>query len=352
MEEVAQDCQEREAWLHWRPVTKKQQSLTPLFTCDAHEGSVESYPFITLFILTIGTMTSVARGMFNPLQMREAIVSFLREDIPNFDVGGEVVGSGVCKAKFFVKSPLVIAGYPFVEEVLEALGCKVAWAVNEGSFVEGSATNRVVVGSVEGPANRLLQAERTALELLTRCSACATYARRCVVSSKAKNSTWKGKVAATRKTTPGPFRAVEKYGAIVGGADPHRYNLSSMVMLKDNHIDIAGGIGAALRRTRELCGFSIKIEVECRSIADALEAATGGADVVMLDNFTPDQARKAVPEIKSKFPHVIIEMSGGIHEGTVSDFAVDGVDIVSIGLITHGPPPVDISMKITPTGKL
>ncbi|CUI15128.1 quinolinate phosphoribosyl transferase, putative [Bodo saltans] len=297
-------------------------------------------------------MTSVARGMFNPLQMREAIVGFLREDIPNFDVGGEVVGSAVCKAKFFVKSPLVIAGFPFVDEVLDALGCKVVWAVNEGTFVNGSSTNRVVVGSVEGPANRLLQAERTALELLTRCSACATYARRCVMTSKSKNTNWSGKVAATRKTTPGPFRAVEKYGAIVGGADPHRYNLSSMVMLKDNHIDIAGGIAAALRRTRELCGFSIKIEVECRSVADAIEAATGGADVVMLDNFTPDAARKAVPEIKKKFPHVIIEMSGGINDQTVADYAVDGVDIVSIGLITHGPPPVDISMKITPASKL
>lgn len=291
-------------------------------------------------------MTAVARGMFNPVQLRETIASFLREDIPNFDIGGEVVGSGTCRANFFVKSPLVIAGFPFVEDVLACLSCKVTWVVNEGTFVEGSSTNRVVVGRVEGPANRLLQAERTALELLTRCSACATYARQCVIASKANNGNWRGKVAATRKTTPGPFRAVEKYGAIVGGADPHRYNLSSMVMLKDNHIDIAGGIAAAVRRTRELCGFSIKIEVECRSVEDAFEAAEGGADVVMLDNFTPDAARKGVPKIKSKFPHVLVEMSGGITAQTVANYAVDGVDIVSVGLITHGPPPVDISMKI------
>jgi nicotinate-nucleotide pyrophosphorylase (carboxylating) len=297
-------------------------------------------------------MTSVARGMFNPLQMRDAIVGFLREDIPNFDIGGEVVGNAMCRANIFVKSPLVLAGFPFVDEVLECLGCKVIWVVNEGSFVDGSSANRVVVGKVEGPANRLLQAERTALEILTRCSACATYARRCVQASKQKNSNWNGRVAATRKTTPGPFRAVEKYGAIVGGADPHRYNLSTMVMLKDNHIDIAGGIAAAVRRTRELCGFSIKIEVECRSVADALEAAAGGADVVMLDNFTPDAARVAIPTIKKAHGNIMIEMSGGINAQTVSDYAIDGVDIVSIGMITHGPPPVDISMKIAVSSKL
>lgn len=292
------------------------------------------------------SVTYVAQSMINPLNLRETIAGFLREDIPNFDVGGEVVGSATSRANFLVKSPLVIAGYPFAEEVLSCLGCKVLWLVNEGTFVNGSSSNRVVVGVVEGPANRLLQAERTALEILTRCSACATYAFQCVAASKSVNAAWRGKVAATRKTTPGPFRAVEKYGAIAGGADPHRYSLSSMVMLKDNHIDIAGGISRAVERTRQLCGFSTKIEVECRKLDDAIEAATSGADVVMLDNFTPSQIRSAVPQLKKTFPHVIVEVSGGVTRETVAQYAIDGVDVVSIGLITHGPPPVDISMKI------
>lgn len=291
-------------------------------------------------------MTAVARGMLNPLALREAIVGFLREDIPNFDVGGDVVGDAKCKAVFFVKSPLVIAGYPFAEEVLSCLGCTVKWLVDEGSAINGSSANRVQVGVVEGPANRLLQAERTALEILTRCSSCATYARQCVVAAKSINSNWSGSVAATRKTTPGPFRAVEKYGAIVGGADPHRYCLSSMVMLKDNHIDIAGGIRDAVKKTRKLCGFSMKIEVECRSLADAMEAGDAGADVVMLDNFSPSAAQESIPTIKAKYPSVIVELSGGITKDTVAKYAVDGVDVISIGTITHGPPPVDISLKI------
>ena len=141
---------------------------------------------------------------------------------------------------------------------------------------------------------------------------------------------------------------IEKYGAIIGGADPHRYSLSTMVMLKDNHIDVAGSITNAVELTRSACGFSCKIEVECRSEADAVEAATAGADCVMLDNFTPEQVADVAPRLKRKFPNVIIEVSGGINLTTIVSYAAHGVDIISVGAITHGPPPVDISMKIAP----
>jgi len=290
--------------------------------------------------------SSVARGMLNHVVLREGVSQFLKEDIPHFDVGGEVVGTGPANAQFLVKSRLVIAGFPFVEELFSLLGCTVSWITREGALIEGSSQQRVVVGYASGPANKLLQGERTALEILARCSACATYAYDC--SARLTGSGTTCRVAATRKTTPGFFRSIEKYGAIVGGADPHRYSLSSMVMLKDNHIDIAKSITKAVKKARSLCGFSMKIEVECRSLQDALEACEAGADVVMLDNFSPAACAVAVPNIKAKYPHVMVEVSGGVRLETLASFAaVKGVDIVSIGLITHGPPPVDISMKIT-----
>jgi nicotinate-nucleotide pyrophosphorylase (carboxylating) len=214
-------------------------------------------------------------------------------------------------------------------------------------------SGRVLVGVASGPVNRLLQAERTCLEVLTRASACATYARRCVEFAQCANPTWPGRVAATRKTTPGAMRAVEKYGAICGGADPHRYSLSSMVMLKDNHIDACGGsIPAAVERARSLAGFSTKVEVECRSLDDAFAAASAGAHVVMLDNFTPAAAHEAARAVKEKYPYVLVEASGGMRAETLGAYCSDYIDVISVGQITHGPPPCDISMKVAKAGAM
>ena len=289
-----------------------------------------------------------AADMISPFVFDEAVKRWISSDIPAFDIGGAVVGKNHREANFLVKSNLVLAGQPFVTRVMNLLDCKVDWIVEEGKHLAGSGKNRVCVGRASGPAHRLLQAERTALEILTRCSACATVAAALVKESKGAG--WTGHVAATRKTTPGAFRMIEKYGAIIGGADPHRYSLSSMVMLKDNHIDVAGSITTAVKQTRALCGFSTKIEVECRSEADAIEAAKAGADVVMLDNFTPAQSKDVAPRLKRLGKDLgsglIVEVSGGITVQTIQSYANPGVDIISIGAITHGPPPVDISMKI------
>lgn len=292
----------------------------------------------------------------SPIQMQKAVDNWLDEDIPTFDYGGGVVGNQAASARILVKSQCVLSGFPFAEAIFARLSCAVQWSVPEGTLVRipdpATGSKRVEVGIVRGPANRLMQAERTVLEILTRSSACASYARILTEASHTLNPGWKGMVAATRKTTPGSMRVVEKYGAQIGGADPHRYSLSAMLMLKDNHIDVAGGsIPKAVQLARKLCGFAVKIEVECRSLDDALAAATAGADVVMLDNFTPDGAGAAAKTIKAKFPHVIVEVSGGINEQTIGSYARDGVDIISVGKITHGCPAIDISMKII-TSKL
>jgi nicotinate-nucleotide pyrophosphorylase (carboxylating) len=139
--------------------------------------------------------------------------------------------------------------------------------LSSGQWCEGSEKDRVLVATVEGPAYLLLQGERTALNLLARCSGIATLARR--LQTLKQNVGWNGLVAGTRKTTPG-FRLVEKYGMLVGGADTHRMDLSSMVMLKDNHVWSCGSVALAVERARVVAGFSLKIEVECRSAVNML----------------------------------------------------------------------------------
>ena len=120
---------------------------------------------------------------------------------------------------------------------------------------------------------------------------------------------WSGNVAGTRKTTPG-FRLVEKYALIVGGVAPHRHDLSQMIMLKDNHVNVMGSITKAVRKAKEAAGFSIKIEVECQSKEQAIEAATAGADIVMLDNYTAEQIGEDSMLLKDQFPNLLIEASG------------------------------------------
>lgn len=160
--------------------------------------------------------------------------------------------------------------------VCRALDLTIEWRVKEGSHLPKDVT---VVAVVSGPARRLLLAERTALNILARASGIATAARR--VATLAKEARWHGMVAGTRKTTPG-FRLVEKHALLVGGAATHRLDLSQATMLKDNHIWSAGSITAAVRRARTVCGFSSKIEVECGSISDALEAVRRFAAVLIV----------------------------------------------------------------------
>ncbi|KAJ2812741.1 nicotinate-nucleotide diphosphorylase (carboxylating) [Coemansia furcata] len=189
--------------------------------------------------------------------------------------------------------------------------------------------------------------ERLALNILARCSGVASRARR--LRTLADSLGYTGVIAGTRKTTPG-FRLVEKYGMEVGGADTHRMDLSTMVMLKDNHIWATGSITNAVKSARSVAGFSIKIEVECQSENDAYEAIDAGADIVMLDNFTPDDMRFAASNIKTKClstnHSVLIEASGGITEETAPLYMSPGIDIISFGTMTQSVPHVDFSLKI------
>lgn len=277
------------------------------------------------------------------------IHQWLQDDVPSFDVGGLVVGTDEKTAHLWMKTPgvIVFAGKPFFDAVMQAVGCSVNWIEDvsqEGiKQVNNSDQTKVLFATVKGPANALLRAERTALNIISRCSGVATASANAV--DEARKVGWAGQVAGTRKTTPG-FRIVEKYGLLVGGASTHRLDLSQMVMLKDNHIWSAGSITKAVKLAKKAAGFSQKIEVECQSLEDAVEAATAGADIVMLDNFESCKLKSDAKTLKGQFPHILIEASGGITTETMSSFLSEDVDIISQGRLTHGYSCIDFSLKI------
>lgn len=177
-----------------------------------------------------------------PSTLPSLIQTWLHEDTPSLDYGGFVVGSSPRVAHLLCKSPGILAGVPFFDEVFRQLDCKVEWHYEEGVFIDTAKVGKVKVATVSGPTRKLLLGERVALNTLARCSGVATKSRRMLDLVRKEGYT--GILAGTRKTTPG-FRLVEKYGMLVGGIDPHRHDLSSMIMLKDNHIWSRGSITLA-----------------------------------------------------------------------------------------------------------
>ena len=217
------------------------------------------------------------------------------------------------------------------------------WNFKDGDRIPYVIGKNVVVATVTGKVRNILMGERTALNIMTRASGIATQSRK-FTDIKLANK-WHGEIAATRKTTPG-FRLVEKYSVLVGGCSTHRMDLSSMVMLKDNHVWSTGSITNSVKKARTACGFSTKIEVECRSLEEAYEAVAAGADIVMLDNYTGEGFKVAAAELKKKCPHVIIEGSGGITLDSVASYMCESVDVLSCGSLTQGYPALDFSLKI------
>lgn len=289
-------------------------------------------------------MATVNLAHVLPPHWKETVAQWVKDDVPSFDVGGLVVGDTELVATLYCKSSGLLAGVPFFDAVFAYLGCEVEWLKTEGEFVVvGPQEKKVEVARVRGPARMLLLGERTALNTLSRCSGVASASSECM--KIAKKDGWHGHVAGTRKTTPG-FRIVEKYGLLVGGAWTHRLDLSQMVMLKDNHIWAAGSITEAVQKSRSAAGFSSKIEVECRTSQEAVEACEAGADVVMLDNYAPAELKRDAEMIKGRYPNVLVEASGGITIRTIADYLSPHVDIVSLGSLTQGYSAVDFSLKL------
>jgi nicotinate-nucleotide pyrophosphorylase (carboxylating) len=252
-----------------------------------------------------------------------------------------IAGESETTAVLLAKTKTVLAGLPFFQAVFDELGCSIEWlSATEGQEVE--APTRIAL--VKGKTRNILLGERTALNIISRASGVATQARK--FKALADEHGWKGEVAGTRKTTPGDFRLVEKYALLVAGVSTHRMDLSQMVMLKDNHIWAAGSITNAVKAAKKVAGFSCKVEVECRDLAEAEEAASAGADIIMLDNYTPERCKADGSALKKKFPHILIELSGGIRLDNIRNFFLPEVDVISVGALTHGYGVADFSLKV------
>lgn len=283
-----------------------------------------------------------------PPSYRPLITAWLQEDTPSFDHGGFVVGASPAVAHLYAKSRGIIAGVPFFEEVFKQLDCTVEWHAAEGDEVGVKEGGKQCCATVRGPVRNLLLGERVALNTLARCSGIATSSANLL--GLLRRAGYKGILAGTRKTTPG-FRLVEKYGMLVGGCDPHRHDLSAMTMLKDNHIWACGGsITTAVHAAKAAGGFAIKVEVECQTEAEAEEAISAGADVVMLDNFSGDGVRVAAKNLKQRWgpDKVMIEVSGGLTGNNVESYVCDDIDIISSSSIHQGTRHVDFSLKVVP----
>ncbi|CUM63928.1 uncharacterized protein PRCAT00001516001 [Priceomyces carsonii] len=282
---------------------------------------------------------------------KQNITDYLTEDVPSFDFGAYVVGNKDETASLYMKQEGLICGVPFASEVFKQCDLDVQWHFREGTYVTSEEIvlrgGKIVIATVTGPANKILLAERTALNLLSRSSGIATQSFK--TKKLARECGYRGIIAGTRKTTPG-LRQLEKYSMLVGGIDSHRFDLSSMVMLKDNHITSTGSITNAVESARKVCGFAIKVEVEVSSEADAREAINAGADVIMLDNFKGPELQIVAQSLKKHYRGMLksflLECSGGLTLQNLSDFLCNDIDIYSTSSVHQGCGIVDFSLKI------
>lgn len=268
----------------------------------------------------------------------DLIKSAIKEDINYVDVTSDYLLSDTQQADayFVAKDSGVLCGIDVAMRVFELLDSRITFDVKikDGQKVQ----NGDIIATMQGPVKSLLKGERTALNLLQHMSGVATATNRyCELIKGTKAS-----VADTRKTLPG-LRAIQKYAVTVGGGRNHRYNLSDCAMLKDNHIDAYGSMTAAVKALREKVGHTVKIEVETRDLNELNEALSCGADVIMLDNMSNEMMAEAV---KITDGRALLEASGNVSEEKIKSIAETGVDIISIGAITHSVKAFDISMKI------
>jgi nicotinate-nucleotide pyrophosphorylase (carboxylating) len=283
--------------------------------------------------------------MFLPRKiLEEKLQKMLAEDIGQGDITTSLIvpENRNAEAKVIVKESGIAAGIEEAKILLESLGLTVKTLVSDGEKIR---TKRALM-EIAGDTRTILSVERTLLNLLSRMSGIATTTRKLV--EKVQKAGLKTRVACTRKTVPG-LLYFDKKAVLIGGGDTHRLHLDDMVLIKDNHIAVAGSVEAAIKRVREKVSFSKKVEVEVTEVDDVLVAAKSGVDIIMLDNFSPKRIEKAVKLLKEAgfFGKVLLEASGGITAENIMAFASTNADIVSLGEITDSPKSLDLSMEIT-----
>ena len=282
--------------------------------------------------------------MFLPRKIiEEKLYEFLKEDLGQGDVTTSILipdGTRV-EAEIIAKESGVIAGIEEAKILLEGLGVKVEAKIKDGQKISSGKT----IMKLEGDAKTILAAERTVLNLISRMSGIATQTNKII--RKVRAAGYRTIIACTRKTAPG-LEYFDKKAVWLGGGDPHRLHLDDMILIKDNHIAIIGNVREAIKIARRKASFSKKVEVEVSSVNEAVEAAKAGADIIMLDNFTPKKVREAIKRLDAEGirDKLLIEASGGVSEKNLLEFASAGVDIISLGILTHDVKALDLSMEI------
>ncbi len=260
------------------------------------------------------------------------IERWLQEDIGHHDVNNDVPGE--TSGRLVAKESGVCAGLDAARRVFEYVGADVESTVDEGDRIEAGAA----VVHVSGPAAEILRAERVAVNIAGHCSGIATMTRNAV--DAAREVIPDVDVAATRKTTPG-LRGLEKRAVAAGGGDTHRVDLSHMVLVKENHIAELG-LEGAIERFDDRTSFATKIEVEVEEPENGRRAAEAGADIVLFDNLSPAETRRGVENLPEG---VLSEASGGITLDNVQEYAETGVDVISMGALTHSSATLDYSFR-------
>lgn len=272
-----------------------------------------------------------------PFYVDDIIKTALNEDINYIDSTADLLidEDSVSSAYFMAKASGVIAGLEVALRVFTMLDpdMKIDCHFKDGDEVK----NGDIIAEFTGHTRLMLKAERTALNLLQHMSGIATYTNKCVKLVEGTNAS----IADTRKTLPG-LRALQKYSVLAGGGRNHRYNLTDAAMLKDNHIDAYGGITAAVTALRSKAGHMLQIEVETRNLDEVKEAVDCGVNVIMLDNMDCETMAQAVKLVNGRAK---LEASGNITLDNIAEVAKTGIDIISLGALTHSVQAFDISMK-------
>jgi nicotinate-nucleotide pyrophosphorylase (carboxylating) len=277
--------------------------------------------------------------MLNPLLVEDAVRAALLEDLGragDITTNATIPAARQARAVIAARQPGIVAGLDLAKAAFRLLDPALSF---ETRIADGAAvTSGAILATIEGPARALLSAERVALNFLGRLSGIATLTSRYVAAV----AHTKARIVCTRKTTPG-LRTFEKYAVLCGGGFNHRFGLDDAILIKDNHIAVAGGIIPALRTVKAAIGHLVKIEIEVDTLDQLDEVLTEGADVVLLDNMTPAQLREAVARVKGR---LLTEASGGVTLETVAAIAESGVDMISVGALTHSAQVLDVGLDI------
>ncbi len=286
------------------------------------------YPFVIIW------------GVGMPVE--DILIDFwVLEDSPFSDITSEVLPLINVEARILSKDEGILAGRFIVEEICRRHGVKIKFYKDDGDTL----TVGDVIAELSGESKKILLIERLIVNLLMYLSGIATTTRK--FREKIERINPKIRIAATRKTIPG-LRWLSKKAVEIGGGDTHRFSLSDCILIKDNHIKIIGDIDRAISLAKKKASFTKLVEIEVRNVDEAIKAAEAGADIIMFDNMKPEEIKRAIEEIKrlGLRERIKLEVSGGINLENVEKYAKLDIDVISTSIITLGPKPIDITLKI------